>query len=112
MTATQLDHTFLALSDPIRRAMLMRLAQGEATVTELGRPFDVSPPAITKHLKILERAGLVSRGRQAQWRPCRLDARPLKEASDWLEEYRQFWDASLDRLDGYLKEIQSKAENR
>ena len=103
-----LSVTFGALSDPTRRAILARLASGEATVSELGEPFEMSGPAISKHLKVLERAGLISRGREAQWRPCRLVAAPLKDAADWLEEYRRFWEDSFDRLDDYLRELQAK----
>ena len=106
MTADQLDRTFAALSDPTRRAILARLAEGEATVTEVAAPFAVSLPAISKHLKVLERAGLITRGRDAQWRPCRLKAAPLEDAADWLEHYRQFWEGSLDRLDTHLRQIQ------
>jgi DNA-binding transcriptional ArsR family regulator len=95
---------FSALADPTRRAILARLASGTASVTELAAPFEMSLPAISKHLKVLERAGLISRGREAQWRPCRLEAKPLQEASDWLEEYRQCWEASLDRLGAFLAE--------
>ena len=101
----QLSSTFAALADPTRRAILARLALGETSVTELARPFEMSMPAVSKHLKVLERAGLISRGREAQWRPCRLDAGPLKEAARWIEEYRRFWEQSLDRLDKYLREI-------
>ncbi|MGA3037573.1 MAG: metalloregulator ArsR/SmtB family transcription factor [Vulcanimicrobiaceae bacterium] len=108
MTATQLDSTFSALADPTRRAILARLSKGQASVTELATPFKLSMPAITKHLKVLERAGLISRGRQAQWRPCRLEAQPLREAADWIEHYRRFFDESLERLDDYLREIQRK----
>src|SRR5436305_3208051 len=102
----QLDHTFAALADPTRRAILARLAAGEASVGELAEPFDISLPAISKHLKVLERAGLIARGRAAQWRPARLQAGPLKGAADWLEQYRQFWEGSFERLDGYLEELQ------
>lgn len=108
MTPTQLDSTFAALADPTRRAILARLTKGQASVTELATPFKLSMPAITKHLKVLERAGLISRGRQAQWRPCRLEAKPLREAADWIEHYRRFFDQSFDRLDDYLREIQHK----
>src|SRR2546430_12376242 len=94
----RLDTVFAALADPTRRAILARLASGEASVTELGEPFDMSLPAISKHLKVLERAGLVARGREAQWRPRRLDAAPLKRAAGWLEDYRRFWEQGLDRL--------------
>jgi DNA-binding transcriptional ArsR family regulator len=103
-----LSVTFGALADPTRRAILARLASGEATVSELGEPFEMSGPAISKHLKVLERAGLISRGREAQWRPCRLVGAPLKDAADWLEEYRRFWEDSFDRLDDYLRELQAK----
>jgi len=108
MTAPHGDHlstTFAALADPTRRAILARLASGEATVTELARPFEMSLPAVSKHLKVLERAGLIARGRQAQWRPCRLEAGPLKEVADFTERYRRFWEESLDRLENYLKTL-------
>ncbi|MCG8442596.1 MAG: metalloregulator ArsR/SmtB family transcription factor [Caulobacterales bacterium] len=109
MTDTSaLDATFAALADPTRRAILARLASGEASVTELAAPFDISQPAISKHLKVLERAGLISRGRDAQRRPCRLEAEPLAEANAWLESYRRHWEARLDRLDAYLAELQGK----
>ncbi|MBM3947981.1 MAG: winged helix-turn-helix transcriptional regulator [SAR202 cluster bacterium] len=108
MTTAPLDATFAALADPTRRAILARLARGEASVTELARPFKVSLPAISKHLKVLERAGLIVRGREAQWRPCQLRAAPLKEAADWVEGYRSFWEESFDRLNEYLKEIQEQ----
>ena len=110
MPPDQLSRTFSALADPTRRAILARLASGEASVTELAEPFDMSLPAISKHLKVLERAGLITRGREAQWRPCRLHARPLKGAADWLEHYRIFWEQSLDRLEDYLKELQGQGE--
>ena len=103
----QLSYTFAALADPTRRAILARLALGETSVTELAQPFEMSMPAVSKHLKVLERAGLISRGREAQWRPCRLDAGPLKEAAGWIEEYRRFWEQTLDRLDKYLREIET-----
>jgi DNA-binding transcriptional ArsR family regulator len=103
-----LSTTFAALADPTRRAILARLASGEATVSELGEPFEMSGPAISKHLKVLEHAGLISRGRLAQWRPCRLEGGPLKAAADWLEEYRRFWEGSFDRLDDYLRKLQAK----
>jgi DNA-binding transcriptional ArsR family regulator len=106
MTADRLSTTFGALADPTRRAILARLAAGEATVTELAEPFTMSLPAISKHLKVLERAGLITRGRNAQWRPCRLDARPLEDASAWIERYRRFWEGSFDRLDEHLQQIQ------
>ena len=105
----QLSSTFSALADPTRRAILARLALGETSVTELARPFEMSMPAVSKHLKVLKRAGLISRGRDAQWRPCRLDAGPLREVARWVEEYRRFWDESFDRLDAYLKEIKARA---
>lgn len=104
-----MDHlslTFSALADPTRRAILARLAEGETTVTELAAPFAMTLPAVTKHLKVLERAGLVIRGREAQWRPCRLEAKPLQEAVGWIEQYRQFWEERLDRLEDYLRELQ------
>jgi DNA-binding transcriptional ArsR family regulator len=110
MTIDRLDHIFSALADPTRRAILARLALGTTSVTQLAEPFDISGPAITKHLKVLERAGLVMRGREAQWRPCSLNAGPLKEATDWLERYRQFWEGSFDRLEEYLKEVQTNGE--
>jgi DNA-binding transcriptional ArsR family regulator len=110
MDADLLDATFAALADPTRRAILARLAAGQATVTELAAPFDISQPAISKHLKVLERAGLISRGRDAQRRPCRLEARPLKAATDWLERYRGYWQESYQRLDTLLEEL--KAEER
>ena len=108
MPTDHLSATFSALADPTRRAILARLASGEVSVTELAEPFEMSLPAVTKHLNVLERAGLIRRGRDAQWRPCRLEARPLREVSDWVEHYRRFWEQSLDRLDDYLKELQSK----
>ena len=108
MSSDLLSSTFSALADPTRRAILARLAQGETSVTELAQPFKMSLPGISKHLKVLERAGLISRGRDAQWRPCQLKAAPLKEAADWISEYRQFWEESLDRLDDYLQELQKK----
>ena len=108
MTADRLSATFAALADPTRRAILARLASGEAAVTELGEPFDMSLPAISKHLKVLERAGLIARGREAQRRPCRLEAAPLKDVSEWLERYRRFWEARLDRLDAYLQQLKTK----
>jgi DNA-binding transcriptional ArsR family regulator len=101
----QLSATFSALADPTRRAILARLALGETSVTELAKPFEMSMPAVSKHLKVLERAGLIARGREAQWRPCRLDAEPLRDAATWIEEYRRFWEESLDRLDKYLRQI-------
>lgn len=106
MSADHLSVTFAALADPTRRAILAGLAGGAMTVTDIGAPFDISMPAISRHLKVLERAGLIERGRDAQWRPCTLNAAPLKDANDWIESYRKFWTQSLDRLDDYLKEIQ------
>ena len=108
MPVDQLTATFAALADPTRRAILARLASGELSVTELAEPFKMSLPAVSKHLKVLQRAGLVARGREAQWRPCRLDARPLKDAADWVEYYRRFWTQSFDRLDNYLHKLKSK----
>ena len=108
MPQDRLTATFSALADPTRRAILARLARGEASVTTLAEPFEMSMPAISKHLKVLERAGLIVRGREAQWRPCRLRARALKDASDWLEHYRQFWEESLDRLEEHLRTLQKK----
>jgi DNA-binding transcriptional ArsR family regulator len=110
-TAEHLDRTFAALADPTRRAILARLASGEATVTELAEPFEMTMPAVSKHLKVLERAGLIGRGREAQWRPCRLEAGPLKDVSDWVGNYRTFWEESFDRLDDYLQELQEKEED-
>jgi DNA-binding transcriptional ArsR family regulator len=112
MPVDRLSRTFSALADPTRRAILARLASGEASVTELAEPFAISLPAISKHLKVLERAGLIARGRQAQWRPCRLQARPLKGASEWIEGYRAFWEQSLDRLEGYVRELQGRSKPR
>ena len=113
MRADRLDDTFAALADPTRRAILARLMAGTASVTELAEPFEMSLPAGSKHLKVLERAGLITRGREAQWRPCRLEADPLKEVADWVEGYRRFWEESerrYDRLDDYLREAQRKEE--
>jgi DNA-binding transcriptional ArsR family regulator len=104
----QLSETFGALADPTRRAILARLASGEASVTELAEPFSMSMPAISKHLKVLERAGLISRGREAQWRPCRLQAAPLQDVAGWVEHYRRFWEGSFDRLDDYLRKIRKQ----
>ncbi len=103
----RLSSTFSALADPTRRAILARLALGETSVNELAEPFDMSLPAVSKHLKVLEGAGLITRGRNAQWRPCKLDAAPLKEAAGWIDFYRKFWEASFDRLDAYLERLQS-----
>jgi DNA-binding transcriptional ArsR family regulator len=108
MAPDRLSTTLSALADPTRRAILARLALGETSVTEIAKPFDISLPAVSKHLKVLEHAGLIARGREAQWRPCRLEAAPLRDLADWLDHYRQFWDASFDRLDDYLREVQSK----
>jgi DNA-binding transcriptional ArsR family regulator len=108
MSADRLSTVFSALADPTRRAILARLSSGELSVKELSKPFDISGPAITKHLKVLENAGLISRGRDAQWRPCRIDAKPLKEISDWVEHYRVFWEQSFDRLEDYLRDLQGK----
>jgi DNA-binding transcriptional ArsR family regulator len=107
-----LSATFAALADPTRRAILARLASGEASVGELAEPFDISPPAVTKHLKVLERAGLITRSRQAQWRPCKIEAKPLQDASHWIEQYRQLWEARLDRLEDYLKVLQLKEQDK
>src|SRR5271166_1144757 len=104
----RLDATFSALADPTRRAILARLAAGETSVSELAEPFAMSMPAISKHLKVLQRAGLIERSREAQWRPCRLAPAPLKDASEWLERYRRFWEESFDRLEDYLRELQKK----
>jgi DNA-binding transcriptional ArsR family regulator len=103
-----LDATFAALADPTRRAILARLARGETTVQDLAEPFAMSLPAVSKHLKVLERAGLITRSREAQWRPCRIEPRALKDVDDWLDRYRRFFDESFDRLDGYLKTLQAK----
>lgn len=112
MPADALSATFAALADPTRRAILARLAQGETSVTELAAPFEMSLPAVTKHLKVLQRAGLITQGRQAQWRPCRLEAKPLQEASGWIEQYRQFWEQRLDRLEDYLRELQAMERDK
>ncbi|SEB42786.1 transcriptional regulator, ArsR family [Nitratireductor aquibiodomus] len=108
MPSDTLSATFSALADPTRRAMLARLAEGEATVNELAEPFEMTLPAISKHLKVLEKAGLVSRGKNAQFRPCRLEAGPLKDIAGWVETYRRYWDESFDRLDSYLEELQKE----
>lgn len=108
MPTDTLSRTFAALADPTRRAILARLALGETSVNELAAPFEISAPAVTKHLKVLERAGLISRSRQAQWRPCHLEAAPMQEAAGFIEQYRQFWEQSFDRLDGYLKQLQAQ----
>ena len=112
MTPDRLSATFAALADPTRRAILARLALGETSVTELAKPFDMSAPAVSKHLKVLERAGLIARGREAQWRPARLKAGPLKDVAKWIEQYRRFWEESLDRLDDYLRKIQAREKKR
>jgi DNA-binding transcriptional ArsR family regulator len=108
MTTDHLSSTFAALADPTRRAILARLAEGEASVTDLAQPFAMSLPAVSKHLKVLERAGLIARGKEAQWRPCRLKPAAMKEAADWIEHYRRFWTESLDRLEEYLREQKQK----
>jgi len=112
MAADHLSMTFGALADPTRRAILARLTKGEASVTELAKPFDMTLPAISKHLKVLERAGLIARSRDAQWRPCRLKPQRLEEAADWVERYREFWEQSFDRLDEHLRELQKRDKKR
>ena len=112
LASDRLNATFAALADPTRRAILSRLASGETSVSELAAPFEMSLPAISKHLKVLERAGLIARGREAQWRPCRLEAGPLKDANAWLETYRRFWEQSFDRLDQYLRKLQKEEKKR
>ena len=112
MASDHLSTNFAALADPTRRAILARLAQGEATVNELAEPFALSLPTVSKHLKVLQRAGLISQGRKAQWRPCRLETAPLHEVANWMEGYRQFWDESFDRLDDYLQELQVQAQGQ
>jgi len=106
-----LSAVFTALADPTRRAILARLSQGEAMVTELAEPFKLSLPGVSKHLKVLQRAGLITQGRKAQWRPCRLEPKRLKEAADWVNEYKRFWEESFDRLDDYLKELQKESKH-
>lgn len=108
MTSDRLSTTFAALADPTRRAILARLVSGECSVTELAEPFKMSMPAVSKHLRVLERAGLIARGREAQWRPCRLEAAPLKEVADWAERYRAIWEQRFDRLETYLQELKAK----
>ena len=108
----RISSTFAALADPTRRAILAHLSTGEASVTEIAEPFEMSLPAVSKHLKVLERAGLITRGREAQWRPCRLEAAPLKAVSDWVQEYRRHWEERFDRLDEYLKEMQRNDKHR
>jgi DNA-binding transcriptional ArsR family regulator len=112
MPVDRLSETFAALADPTRRAILARLALGETSVTELAEPFDMSLPAVSKHLKVLERAGLIVRGRAAQWRPCRLEPTPLKDVDGWIEQYRKFWEQSFERLDAYLRELQATEKMR
>jgi DNA-binding transcriptional ArsR family regulator len=111
MVTERLNTVFAALADPTRRAILARLSTGERSVKELAAPFQMSMPAVSKHLKVLERAGLIARGREAQWRPCRLEAAPLKEAADWVEHYRVFWEQALDRLEVYLRELNEKEKS-
>jgi DNA-binding transcriptional ArsR family regulator len=111
MTPDRLSSTFAALADPTRRAILARLASGQASVTELAAPFQMTMPAVSKHLKVLERAGLIARGREAQWRPRRLDGEPLRDVAEWMEQYRSFWDETFDRLDDYLQEMKKENEN-
>jgi DNA-binding transcriptional ArsR family regulator len=110
MPPDHLSATFAALADPTRRAILSRLATGESSVKELAAPFKMTPPAVTKHLKVLQRAGLITRSRRAQWRPCRLEATPLRDVADWVEQYRRFWDERIDRLEDYLRELQIKEQ--
>ena len=112
MSTDRLSATFSALADPTRRAILARLALGETSVTELAEPFQMSMPAVSKHLKVLERAGLITRGREAQWRPCRIEAQALKPVDDWLENYRRLWEERFDRLEVYLRELQAKDDTR
>jgi DNA-binding transcriptional ArsR family regulator len=112
MQADRLDRTFAALADPTRRAILARLATGETTVAELAEPFEMTLPAISKHLKVLERAGLISRGRERQWRPARLEAGPLRDVAEWTERYRRFWEQSYERLDEYLGELQGRGKEK
>lgn len=112
MAPDRLNRTFAALADPTRRAILSRLASGERSVTELAQPFEMTLPAVSKHLKVLQRAGLITQGREAQWRPCQLEAAPLKDAAAWIEHYRRYWEQSFDHLDDYLREIQSKEKKR
>src|ERR671915_1794983 len=112
MATDQLSATFAALADPTRRAILARLSDGEASVTELAEPFEMSLPAVSKHLKVLQRAGLIARGRDRQWRPARLEAGPLREVADWTERYRRFWEESYDRLDEYLEDLQGRRKEK
>lgn len=111
MTPDRLSNTFAALADPTRRAILARLVTGEASVTELAAPFQMTMPAVSKHLKVLERAGLIARGREAQWRPCRLEGEPLRDVAEWMEPYRRFWDERFERLDEYLQEMKKEKRN-
>ena len=110
MSPDHLSSIFAALADPTRRAILARLASGEASVKELAAPFEMTPPAVTKHLKVLQRAGLITRSRRAQWRPCRLDATPLRDVANWVQQYRRFWGERIDRLEDYLRELQIKEQ--
>jgi len=112
MAIDQLSTTFAALADPTRRAILARLALGECSVTTLAEPFDMSMPAVSKHLRVLERAGLIARGREAQWRPCRIEAAPIKDVADWAERYRVLWEARLDRLETYLQQLQKPSKEK
>ncbi len=112
MSPDALTTTFAALADPTRRAILAKLSLGEASVTQLAQPFEMSLPAVSKHLKVLKRAGLISRSREAQWRPCQLEAGPLRDVADWIEHYRRFWTESFDRLDDYLRELKAQESNR
>ena len=112
MSADTLSATFAALADPTRRAILARLSQGEASVGEIAAPFDITPPAVTKHLKVLQRAGLITQGRQKQWRPCRLQPQPLKEVAQWVEPYRALWEQRLDRLEAYLRQLQANPPSK
>ncbi|MAU08214.1 MAG: transcriptional regulator [Anaerolineaceae bacterium] len=111
MSTDTLSSTFAALADPTRRAILARLSEGEATVNELAEPFDISLPAVSKHLKVLEKAGLITRGREAQWRPCQLNAGPLQDAATWIDQYRHIWEGRFDRLDDYLQELKNKQQH-
>ena len=112
MSTDHLSQVFAALADPTRRAILARLSKGEASVNELAEPFDITLPAVSKHLKVLEKAGLIERTREAQFRPCRLQAAPLRDASDWIDDYRQYWEESFDRLDAYLKTVTARQRNQ
>ena len=112
MIADPLSNTFAALADPTRRAILARLTKGETSVSEIAKPFAISLPAVTKHLKVLQRAGLISQGRRAQWRPCRLEPKPLREVANWVEQYRQMWEQRLDRLEDYLRELQEAPSDK